>query len=242
MLKFDYCEKGQNNPHIRIVLEGELQVMRDGTLTYVLEKGNFVSEAGLHVGLMLQGSIESCCSIVVGPPFYPTENLHQQQKRQGKHRVRCLRWDRTKMVELLEDSSDGDMRGLFNALKTALSWDIVRKLKNQRHMLTEGRVKDPTSWSKKREDQGISRYASILQNMLRHPEEFHNMCEVLKMYRQIHHIDDVDHMRALEKCGWTEEEFRSGKKNIIVEEDEEDISWMGVKQFSSRLVRSLLEV
>ncbi len=215
--------------------------MRDGTLTYVLEKGNFVAEAGLHVGLMLKGSIESCCTIVVGPPFDPTENQNQQQKRQSKHRVRCLRWDRTKMVELLEDSSDSDLRGLCNALKAALSWDIVRKLKMQRHMLTEGRVKDPTSWSKKREDQGISRYASILQNMLRRPEEFRDMCEVLTKYRQIHRIDDVDHTRALEKCGWTEEEFRSGKKNIIVEEDEEDLSWMGVKRYSSKLVRSLLK-
>lgn len=145
------------------------------------------------------------------------------------------------MVELLEDSSDNDMRGLCNALKTALSWDIVRKLKMQRHMLTEGRVKDPTSWSKKREDQGISRYASILQNMLRHPEEFSDMCDVLTKYRRIHRIDDVDHMRALAKCGWTEEEFQSGKKKMIVEEEDDDIPWRGVKRYSSKLVRSLLQ-
>ena len=37
-------KKGQANPHIRIVLEGELKVLRDGTLTYVLEKGNFVAD------------------------------------------------------------------------------------------------------------------------------------------------------------------------------------------------------
>ena len=229
-------KKGQANPHIRIVLEGELKVLRDGTLTYVLEKGNFVAEGGLHAGLMLKGSLESCCSIVVGPPFDPTENQQQKQTRQNKNRVRCLRWDRTKMVELLEDSSGNNMR---NALKAALSWDIVHKLKMQRHMLTEGRVKDPTTWSRKREEQGISRYASILQSMLRHPEEFRDMCDVLKKYRRIHRIDDVDHKRALAKCGWTEEEFRVGKKNMIL--DEEDDIRSGVKRYSSKLVRSLLQ-
>jgi len=166
--------QGQPNPHIRIVLEGELQVLRDGTLTYLLEKGSFVSECGLHAGLMLKGSIESCCSIVVGPPFDPTGDNLQNEKKRGHNReanrVRCLRWDRTKLVELLEDSSDTDAHALKNALKAVLSWDVVHKLKMQRHMLMEGRVKDPTSWTKKREEQGISRYAAILQSMLRHPE------------------------------------------------------------------------
>lgn len=245
--------QGQPNPHIRIVLEGELQVLRDGTLTYILEKGSFVSESGLHAGLMLKGSIESCCSIVVGPPFDPTtvnhknETKHVHSRGIEKNRVRCLRWDRTKLVELLEDSTDNDARGLYNALKAVLSWDVVRKLKMQRHMLTEGRVKEPTSWSKKREEQGISRYASILQSMLRHPEskDFHDMCEVLTKYRRIHRIDDADHRRALAKCGWTEEEFQFGKKTMIVEEEEDDFPVVkkvgGVQRYSSRLVRSLFE-
>ena len=148
-------------------------------------------------------------------------------------------------MELLEND-----KALRISLKAVLSWDIVRKLKMQRHMLTEGRVKDPTAWTKKREDQGNSRYASILQNMLQHPEEFQDMSEVLTKYRMIHRIDDRDHERALAKCGWSEEEFRLGhraKENSVEEEeDEEDTmideeGWRKVKRYSSKLVQSLLQ-
>jgi len=237
--------QGQPNPNIRIVLEGELEVLRDGTLTYVVETGNFISEAGLHAGLMLKGDIESCATIVVGPPFDPTGENNAKSGGK-KNRVRCLKWNRSELVELLEDD-----RGLQNALLAALSWDIIRKLKMQRHMLTEGRVRDATAWTKKREDQGISRYASILQNMLGRTEEFegHHLSEVLTKYRRIHHIDDGDHERALRKCGWSEEEFRLGKRLDIVEDDEdmeaemfEDERWRRVKRYSTELVRSLLPV
>lgn len=134
--------------------------------------------------------------------------------------------------------------------QATISWDIVRKLKMQRHMLAEGRVKNPTSWTKKREDQGISRYAGMLQNMLQHPEEFRDMSEVLTKYRRIHQIGDADHARALAKCGWTEEEFRSGKRTAVLEEEDEDLEeaelfesarWRRVKRYSSKLVRSLLQ-
>lgn len=293
-------QQGQANPYVRIVLEGELQVLRDGTLTYVLEEGMFVSEGGLHAGLMLRGSIESCCSIVVGPKFDPfistttttttdtttsavtasstdtkimttttstskmtndggksddviggVSNTNDARPMKQINRVRCLRWNRTELVDLLESSSnsnnsstivsssgvddDADGSGggglLGNALRAALSWDIVRKLKSQRHMLTEGRVKDPTSWSRKREEQGIARYASILQNILQHtsssdtPQDgFRRMRAVLTKYRGIHRIDDESHEKALAKCGWTVEEFQLGKKNKIVlrEHDEDD--------------------
>ena len=215
-----------------------MEVLRDGILTYVVEKGNFLSEAGLHSGLMLRGSIESCGTVVVGPLFDPSSGRIIADR---KNRVRCLRWNRGELMDLLEND-----KTLFTALKAALSWDIVRKLKMQRHMLTEGRVKNPTAWTKKREDQGISRYASILQNMLMHPEEFRDMSEVLTKYRMIHHIGDSDHQRALAKCGWTEEEFRSGKREDV--EDDEDLDddefesarWRKVKRYSSKLAESLL--
>ena len=247
--------QGTANPKVRIVIEGELEVLRDGTLTYVLEKGNFVSESGLHSGLLLSGSMEACGSIVVGPPFDPLSSGEKKQKHDDKstttvqtnrrrNKVRVLTWDRTELVQLLETD-----KGLCNSLKACLSWDIVRKLKSQRHMLVEGRVKDPKSWTKKREDQGISRYAAILQNMLRHPpEEVQAMSEELNKYRLIHHIDDSDHERALAKCGWTKEEFRLGRQEKRDEfEDDEDMEeiesfrWRKMTRFSSKVVRTLLQ-
>ena len=230
------------NPYIRIVVEGEMEVLRDGTLTYVLERGNFVSESGLHAGLHLRGGIEACSTIVVAPPFDPTGSNNTKSAR--KNRVRCLRWDRSELMDLLESD-----KKLATELKAALSWDIVSKLKAQRQMLTEGRVKNPTAWTKKREDQGNSRYAAILQNMLANQEQFRDMSEVLTKYRKIHHIGDMDHERALARCGWTEEDFRLGKREVIDFDDdyyeEEEFfmqpQWRLAKRYSSKLVRSLLE-
>mmetsp|Transcript_23425 Transcript_23425/g.33460 ORF Transcript_23425/g.33460 Transcript_23425/m.33460 type:complete len:530 (+) Transcript_23425:267-1856(+) len=247
--------QGTANPNVRIVIEGELEVLRDGTLTYVLEKGNFVSESGLHSGLLLSGSMEACGSIVVGPPFDPNTSAGEKQNNtdetdtvqtkqiRRRNKVRVLTWDRSDLVQLLETD-----KGLYNSLKACLSWDIVRKLKTQRHMLVEGRVKDPKSWTKKREDQGISRYAAILQNMLRHPpEEVQAMSEELNKYRLIHHIDDSDHERALAKCGWTKEEFRLGRqeKEDEFEEDDmeevESLRWRKMTRLSNKVVRTLLQ-
>ena len=217
-----------------------MEVLRDGTLTYVIEKGNFISENGLHAGLMLRGPVEAPGTIVVGPPFDPTGKNNTQSGQ--KNRVRCLRWNRSELAELLE----GD-RGLTNALQAALSWDIVRKLKMQRVMLADGRVRDPGAWTRKRKDQGIARYASILQNVLRHPEEFRDVSEVLTKYRMIHHIDDGDHEAALARCGWTEEEFRSGKRHDVEEDEDvdekefESARWRRVRRYSSKVVRSLLQ-
>jgi CRP-like cAMP-binding protein len=229
-------QQGSANPFIRVVIEGELEVRRDGVLTYIVEEGNFLSEAGLHAGLMLGGTIESCASIVVGKRFHPEKDATNATSKQT---VRCIRWNRDELMELLQDD-----KPLKNALKAALSWDIVRKLKLQRHMLREGRVQDPQAWTKKREDQGISRYAAILQNMLRHPEEVKNMSEVLTKYRKIHHIEDADHARALAKAGWTESEFKAGHKSHV--EDEEDYvddeefemaRWKKARRYSSKIMR-----
>ena len=229
-------QQGRANPFIRVVLEGELEVRRDGVLTYVVEEGNFLSEAGLHAGLMLGGTIESCASIVVGKRFHSEKD---ETKAAGKQQVRCMRWNRDELIELLQDD-----KPLKNALKAVLSWDIVRKLKLQRHMLTEGRVQDPQAWTKKREDQGISRYAAILQNMLRHPDGVNNMSEVLTKYRKIHHIEDEDHARALIRAGWTESEFKAGHRDNVDDEedyvDDEEFEmarWKKAKRYSSRLIR-----
>ena len=229
-------QQGRANPFIRVVMEGELEVRRDGVLTYIVEEGNFLSEAGLHAGLMLGGTIESCASIVVGKRFHAEKD---KTKAASKQKVKCIRWNRDELIELLNDD-----KPLKNALKAALSWDIVRKLKLQRHMLTEGRVQDPQAWTKKREDQGISRYAAILQNMLRHPEEVKNMSEVLMKYRMIHHIEDEDHARALARAGWTESEFKAGHKvnfddeeDYVDDEEFEMARWKKMKRYTARITR-----
>ena len=71
-----------------------------------LEDGNFISESGLHAGLMLPDSVESCCKI------------------EAESDVRVLAWDRTELVDLL--NRDPHVK---RSIKAVLSWDIVRKLK-----------------------------------------------------------------------------------------------------------------
>jgi CRP-like cAMP-binding protein len=191
--------QGENNRYVRLVLDGELQVLRDAKLTYLLETANFISEAGLHAGLLLPGKIESCCTIVANT------------------KTRLLVWDRTQLVELMEHDA-----GVRRALKGIMTWDIVSKLKYQRCLLSmPGQIDDPEEWTKRRNEQNRHRYAAILHNILSHPSYLKTGRNILNKYRSIHHIDDQAHNSALVQVGWTPEEFEAGRKNGH-QEDAED--------------------
>ena len=228
-----------------------MEVLRDGSLTFVLEKGSFCCDGGLHSGLLLGGSIEACGTIVVGPPFDPAG--HNNAHRRVRNHVRCLTWDRNELVSLLRREHD-----LFVAFKAALSWDIVRTLKSQRGLITTGRVRDAAAWTRKREAQGAARYASILQNMLRRRQLESKLgvvdeaaaaeeAAVLANYRVIHQIDDREHARVLAECGWTEEDFRLGREPLLEDEEfeEEELvgnRWSGlVRKTTQKMVESLLK-
>lgn len=192
--------QGSLHRYIRLVVQGELEAIRDGIPTYTLEEGNFVSEAGLHAGLMLHGRVESCCTIVAACDTH------------------VLTWERNELMDLL-----GRETMLRRSLKAALSWDIVRKLKGQREMLALGKIQNEKEWTRARNDQNRHRYASILQNLLQHPASLRTRQEELNKYRMIHHIDDEAHRDALEKCGWTIEEFEQGYKEGLEDEPDDEI-------------------
>jgi CRP-like cAMP-binding protein len=200
-------EQGELNQCIRLVLDGEFSVYRDGKLTYKIEVGNFISEVGLHAGLLLPGKVESCCSIVATKPG------------------RTLCWERQELMALLRREKQ-----LRRALKAALSWDIIRKLKGQRKLQASGDVQDFAEWTQMRTEQNQHRYAAILQNMLAHPKYMKQRKEELEKYRLIHHIDDAQHERALQRNGWTTEDFERGYKEGGEYDEEEDspsdIKWL----------------
>jgi CRP-like cAMP-binding protein len=179
--------QGENNRYVRMLLEGELKVLRDGKLNYILEKANFVSESGLHAGLLLPGSVESCCSVVADTP------------------ARVLVWDRTQLMELLEHDA-----GVRKSLQAAISWDVVRKLKGQRSLISSGLIDDPEEWTKRRTEQTQHRYSAILSTLLQYPSLLKERRRQLDKYRMIHHIDDNMHKAALASYGWTPEEFELG--------------------------------
>ena len=174
--------QGKKNRYVRMVIEGELDVLRDGVKTYSLVEGNFVTEAGLHAGLFLTGTIESCCTIVAqrnNDNDNDSNNIDGQTRQPKKSR--CLRWDRTELINLLKQNN-----GLRRSLKAVLSWDIVRKLKGQRQTIAESKVDDPEFWTQKRQEQSEDRYAAILQNMLQNPDYFKKRKNALDHYRMIH--------------------------------------------------------
>merc|ERR1712038_1976780 len=213
--------QGQKNRYVRLVIEGELDVFRDGVKTYSLFEGNFVSEAGLHAGLMLSGAINSCCSIYAQHKPYQgditsiddtnetgEDDDEEVQQPVKPTRARTLRWERTELVQLLKKETP-----LYRSLKASLSWDIIRKLKDQRVSLAQHTVSDPEFWTLKRTEQSEERYAAILANILEIPGELGRRRIELDKYRIMHHIDDDHHVMALKKCGWTPEEFKVGRKN-----------------------------
>jgi len=191
------CHQGQKNRFIRLVIEGDLDVLRDGVHTYSLNEGNFASEAGLHAGLLLSGDVESSCTMIAKP------------MEPGKHmkRARVLRWDRSELIRLLNNEN-----ALRRALSAAMSWDIIRKLKGQRQYISDQKVDDPELWTRKRSEQTEDRYAAIIQNVLQCPDYFLKRRDELNKYRIIHHIDEEHHKLALEKCGWTLEEYEVGER------------------------------
>ena len=65
--------------------------------------------------------------------------------------------------------------------------------------------------------------------MLTHPAYLSKLKPGLEKYRIIHHIDDEHHRLALDKCGWTPEEYELGIKthhrhnnDAVGHEEEED--------------------
>jgi len=196
-------QQGQQHHYIRMVLEGELDAIRDGIKTYSLYEGNFISEGGLHAGLLLTGSLESCCTIAASSDL-------------KSKRIRCLVWNRTELIELLKREAS-----LRRSLKAALSWDIVRKLKGQRHSITDHKVKDPALWTLKRKEQSDDRYAAIVQNIVNSKifDDFNKRRDELDHYRKIHHIDDESHRVALGRCGWSEQEYIEGRRIIKHQND-----------------------
>jgi Popeye protein conserved region len=187
--------QGECVHYVRMVIDGHFRVFRDGKLTYLLEEGNFISEVGLHAGILLPGKVESCCTIVA------------DGDERGGNTTRVLCWDRTELVHLMERD-----QGVRRSIKAILTWDIVRKLKAQRSVLVDHLIDDPEEWTVRRNEQTNHRYAAILRAILCKHKYLQKFRHELDRYRIIHHIDDEHHAMALAHCGWTVEEFEAGQK------------------------------
>jgi len=185
------------NRYVRLVVSGDLAVDRDGQTTYWLHEGQFMSEMGLHAGLGLRGTVTSCCSVKV-----------------TSDEVELVRWDRTELMHLLELH-----KSIERSLKAVMSWDIVSKLKSQRVLLTSGHIDDAEHWTKKRREQSLARYTTILRNMTTHPDYLNVRKDQLTKYREIHQVTDNDHVTALKNIGWSVDEFESGIKEGQLDED-----------------------
>jgi len=196
--------QGETNHYVRMIVEGDVDVFRDGVKTYALTDGNFITEAGMHAGLEIVHGVTSCATIK------PAAHHDSSGKRK---QVRCLRWNRTELQELCRKD-----KTLYRSLQFCMSWDIVRKLKAQRKFLITHEVEDPELWTIKRTEQSDSRYESLLHNILEHNGHLDNHRDEIARYRSIHQIDDEHHDRARRNCGWTQEEYVLGHKENEVDD------------------------
>jgi CRP-like cAMP-binding protein len=206
-------QQNHENRHVRLVLQGTLNVERDGVVTYQMHEGNFISETGLHAGLLLRGNVTSCCDVIANDDD-----------------VVVLTWDRTDLMHLLEVD-----KNMQKSMKAVMSWDIVSKLKSQRVLMSSGLVSDPEAWTIKRREQTLHRYKSILSNMLAHPQYLNKRKEELTKYRDIHHISDDQHEYALKEMGWSLEEFEAGCKEGQVDEDVVEMQKYGWKWYAQSI-------
>mmetsp|Transcript_34295 Transcript_34295/g.50422 ORF Transcript_34295/g.50422 Transcript_34295/m.50422 type:complete len:437 (-) Transcript_34295:294-1604(-) len=192
----EVLNQGKSNRYLRLVLDGKLDVFRDGQRTYSLEEGNFISEVGLHAGIELTGPVESSATVLV--------EKQDPGKGDGKQaHVRCIRWDRTELIRLLEKE-----KNLKRSFQAVLSWDVVSKLKAQRLSLSA--ASQSLDIVDKGNSQSDSRYRGILRNVLSNPDKFDDYKEEINVYRLIHHVSDESHLKALKEFGWTLEEFERG--------------------------------
>jgi CRP-like cAMP-binding protein len=203
-------QQDHENRYVRLVLTGTLNVERDGVVTYQMHEGNFISETGLHAGLLLRGNVSSCCDV-----------------KANDDDVTVLSWDRTDLMHLLEVDTN-----MQKSMKAVMSWDIVSKLKSQRFLMSSGAVTDPELWTRKRSEQTLHRYKSILSNMLAHPQYLNKRKDELTKYRDIHHISDDQHEYALKAMGWSLEEFEAGSKQGQVDEDVVEMQKYGWKWYA----------
>ena len=152
-------------------------------------------DKGLHAGIKLTGPVESSATIVA-----------------RNEKVRCMRWNRTELIKLLEKE-----KTLRRSFQSVLIWDVVSKLKAQRKIIlrkTLRRNDKPEEVVAFEQSESEFQYVSILHNLLAREEDvdIKKYKEDMDQYRLIHHISDDCHRRALEHCGWTEEEYMAGKK------------------------------
>jgi len=196
-------QQGQLNEYLRFVIDGELSVIRDGHLVEIFKEGNFISEHGLHAGVKLTGSIKSSATIV---PRTAT--------------VKCMRWNRTQLIPLLESN-----KRMWGSFQSTMLLDAVKRLKCQRQLVLRRTLR---TGSDTPEDtviylqmKGEAHYSNILEKYLHQLMEndgniaadVKKATKNLEQYRNIHHINYAYHLQALRQFGWTEAEFKAGQKN-----------------------------
>lgn len=242
-------QQHDQNAYIRYVLQGQLKVLRNNKLVYLLNESNFLSEYGIHTGLLLPETIESCCTVIVDDAVggrnddnttkndntTNNNNNNFDNTDSNKNNIcRVIEWDRTELVQLLQRNES-----IRRCFKVVLTWDIVRKLKGQRKLITQGIIDDTELWTKLRQEQTQHRYDAILQSMIHVRQSQHNnnyYNQELKQYRIIHDIDQQHHIDALQKIGWTVDEFENtvGKRFKTNDNDEAILKERGEEELETR--------
>eukprot|EP00588_Corethron_pennatum_P017855 CAMPEP_0194306216 /NCGR_PEP_ID=MMETSP0171-20130528/3445_1 /TAXON_ID=218684 /ORGANISM="Corethron pennatum, Strain L29A3" /LENGTH=454 /DNA_ID=CAMNT_0039057955 /DNA_START=242 /DNA_END=1606 /DNA_ORIENTATION=+ len=201
--------QGTPNRYVRLVVEGELDVYHDGRRTYTLRPGNFMCETGLHAGLKITGPVEASATV---------------QSRRYNDDVVTVTWDRTALIRRLEHE-----QSLDRTFRAALNYDIVSKLERQKRSHVQDEMCEEHLLA-------AERYTAILKHRLEcvgDADDFRGSYDFVRrkrgagggglsdhdreemfQYRTIHGIGNDEHQEALQKCGWTPEEFQRGHQGV----------------------------
>eukprot|EP00520_Triparma_pacifica_P004338 CAMPEP_0118649366 /NCGR_PEP_ID=MMETSP0785-20121206/9665_1 /TAXON_ID=91992 /ORGANISM="Bolidomonas pacifica, Strain CCMP 1866" /LENGTH=283 /DNA_ID=CAMNT_0006541649 /DNA_START=520 /DNA_END=1368 /DNA_ORIENTATION=+ len=189
-------QQGSQNEMVSFVIEGVFSCEVDGQVTYRLKPGNFIAEAGLHAGSMVKGPIKTSGTV------------------RADTECKILSFNRKDLVELMESN-----KSLKKSMQSALSWDIVTKLKAQRHRIQEGGISNTKKWTEKRNAQTDDRYKSLLEAMIQGGEVTQQEKGVIEKYRVIHVVNDDVHSRILKELGWSKDDWERG---VNVEKKKEE--------------------
>jgi len=202
--------QGVMNDTVSLIVDGELECLVDGERTYVLKPGNFVAEAGLHAGASVKGDVKTSGTVKATKP------------------TTIIKFNRAELCNLLEANAS-----LRKSLQSRLSWDIVSKLKLQRHALENGGIKaDAKKWTQKRNVQTEQRYEALLSAFIKNGTISPRDRQVIEKYRSIHVIEEGVHLRALKGLGWTGNQYKLGhqenetsiKRRTEIERKNSDLS------------------
>lgn len=182
--KTKIIQEGYHNSYVFLVINGECSVKVNNKDVYRITPGQFIGEMGIRVGLKIPQSLPSTATI-------ETETV-----------LDVISWKRSDLIKLLNKNDK-----LSSAFQSAVTLDLMQK------------AVDPHKGSGIKvalsdvNIMAIKQYEHVLYavlNMEKDVKSWNHTRAMLKRFRLLHNIDDLQHIKSLKLHNWTVEQFERG--------------------------------